>query len=74
MDRLGLVFIALFGLFAVVANKKFADGSSRASRTYFGRDMREGSVSYTAARVMTVVVGAALFVLGLLGVFGVIYN
>ncbi len=70
--------LAVAGVVVIVANKQFAKSSARASRDYFGRDVRVGSREHAFmsgfSRVMAVLVGGVLVVTGLLGALGVIWN
>jgi hypothetical protein len=76
MARILAVLLALAGVAAIVANKQFARSSARSSREIFGRDVgsREARFQAVFTRVLAVVVGAALVVMGVLGAFGVIWN
>ncbi|WP_250030826.1 hypothetical protein [Paractinoplanes maris] len=76
MERILYVLPALAGVAVIVANKQFAQSSARSSREVFGRDVgpREAAFQAIFSRVLAVVVGAALVVMGLLGAFGVIWD
>nr|WP_221382562.1 hypothetical protein [Actinoplanes polyasparticus] len=76
MERILPALLALAGVAVIVANKQFARSSARSSREIFGRDVgsREAAFQAVFTRVLAVVVGAALIVMGLLGAFGVIWN
>jgi hypothetical protein len=76
--RVLYVVIALGGLAAAVANKHFATASQRSSAKYFGRVIRPGSgeqrFMVAFSRGLTIVVGTAMFVGGILGAFGLIWQ
>ena len=75
MVRVLYGLMAVAGIVVMVANKQFVTSSENASRNVFGRNLREGSREHAFnarfSRVMALVVGAALTVMGVLGVFGI---
>ena len=78
MERVLHAVVAITGVAVIVARQRFVRSSARASRELFGRDVREGSreAAFQSAftQVLAFVVGGALFVMGLLGAFGVIWT
>lgn len=78
MVRIFYALIALGGLAAAFANRRFAVSAHDTSARYFGREVRPGSresrfmTVYT--RVLAIVVGLGMFVLGMLGALGVIWT
>lgn len=78
MSRLLYVIIALAGLGAAIANRRFAEASHDSSERFFGRRIERGSAESRFmgvwTRVLAVVVGLALFAMGVLATLGVIWT
>ncbi len=78
MERILYGLLAVAGVAVIIGRKQFVKSSAQTSRGVFGRDVREGSgeAAFQArfTEVLAFVVGGALIVMGLLGVFGVIWN
>jgi hypothetical protein len=74
--RIAGLFVGLVGLGAVIMNRRFGRASVTSSREFFGVHVREGTrlhkftVNYS--RIMAVVVGSAMAVLGFLAAAGVL--
>jgi hypothetical protein len=74
--RIAGLFVGLVGLGAVILNRPFGRASVSSSRDLFGVNVREGTrlhkftVDYS--RVMAIVVGSAMAVLGFLTAAGVL--
>lgn len=78
MARILYGLIALMGLAAAVANRRFATASHDSSARFFGRRVRPCSTEsrfLTAwSRILAIVAGLLMFVMGTLGALGVIWN
>lgn len=78
MTRVFYVLIALAGLAAAIANRRFATASERSSAQHFGREIRPGSKEHRFmviwSRTLAVLVGTTIFVLGILGALGIIWT
>lgn len=75
MVRIGYALVAIFGVAAALSNKRFARASAASSKEFFGRNVREDSREHRAmqvwSRTIVILVGTAMFVIGVLGVFGI---
>ena len=69
-------FVAVMGVTAVFLNRRFGQASVDASRDLYGVDLAEGSTRHRFtvgySRVLAVVIGSAMAVLGVLGALGII--
>ena len=78
MVRIFYALIALVGLGAAIANRRFATASHESSAKFFRRPVRQGSTEsrfMTAwSRTLAVIVGLMLFVMGALGALGIIWQ
>ena len=67
--------LAVAGVLAIVFNRRFADSSIQSSRSFFGREVRPGTREHRSttgyARVVAVLVGAAMIAFGVLGITGI---
>jgi hypothetical protein len=74
VDRVVYGVIAIVGLGAIVADRRFARASADASRNSFGRDVRPGSREHkfmaAYSRIIAMAVGTTMFIAGL-GIFGI---
>ncbi len=75
VERVGAVAVAAMGLFAVIANKRFARASIVSSREFFGDRLPEGSRRYrftiAYSRTIAIIAGSLMFVFGTLDVLGI---
>jgi len=78
MERALYAVMAIAGVVVIVANKQFVKSSEHASRNAFGVEVRQGTrhqiFNTWFTRILAVVVGAALVVMGVLAALGVIWN
>jgi hypothetical protein len=75
MERILYGLLAVAGVAVILGRRQFVASSAQSSRSVFGRDVGAGEAAFQArfTQVLAFVVGGALIVLGLLGVFGIIW-
>ncbi|MFB9236584.1 hypothetical protein ACFFWC_13655 [Plantactinospora siamensis] len=77
MNRVMAAMAVVVGILAMIQNKRFGDAGIETSRRFYRIDLPPGTrrraFTIWYGRILAVVVGAAMVVLGTLGAVGVIH-
>jgi len=78
MDRITPALVALAGLAVIILNRRFGRAAITNSREVFGRDIQKGTREYQFsiifARVLAVIVGSGMLILGTLDALMIDYR